>query len=65
MGELVGRPPGIWTQGGGTNVNNGLCRLLKSSAGHAPTLYVIRWHLPYNWRTKRKTSVKVSEIMAV
>jgi len=37
--NLVGRFSRIRTQGGQTN---------WESAGRAPTLRVIRWHLPYN-----------------
>ena len=31
------------------------------SAGHAPTLHRIAWHLPYNWGKSQKTSVRVTK----
>jgi len=33
----------------------------EGSAGRAPTLYRINWHLPYNWAKSWKTSVRVTE----
>jgi len=33
----------------------------KGSAGRAPTLHRVPWHLPYNWGKSRKTSVRVTE----
>jgi len=35
-------------------------RLGEGSAGRAPTLHPIPWHLPYNWGKSRKTSVRVN-----
>jgi len=35
--------------------------LRGGSAGRAPTLHRIPWHLPYNWGKSRKTSVRVTE----
>jgi len=36
-------------------------RLGEGSAGRAPTLHRIPWHLPYNSGKLRKTSVRVAE----
>jgi len=36
-------------------------RLGEGSAGRAPILHRIPWHLPYNWRKSRKTSVRLPE----
>ena len=41
------------------------CRLVEKSAGRAPSLHIIPWHLPYNWGKSRKTSVRVAEAMVV
>jgi len=35
------------------------CAWAGVSAGRAPTLHPIPWHLPYNWGKSRKTSVRV------
>jgi hypothetical protein len=48
---LVGRLSGIRTQSGQTKINDELrknYRLIGKSAGRAPSLRVIPWHLPYN-----------------
>jgi hypothetical protein len=48
---LVRRVPGIRTQGGQAKFNDEPrknCRLIGKSAGRAPSLRVIPWHLPYN-----------------
>ena len=48
---LVGRLSGIRTQSGQTKINDELrknYRLIGKSAGRAPSLRVIPWHLSYN-----------------
>ena len=49
---LVGRLSGIRTQSGQTKTNDELAMsklpLTGKSVGHAPSLRVIPWHLPYN-----------------
>ena len=50
---LVGRLSGIRTQSGQTKIKDELTarknyRLIGKSAGRAPSLRVLPWHLPYN-----------------
>ena len=48
---LVGRLSVIQAQSGQTKTNDEPCknyRLIRKSAGRAPPLRVIPWHLPYN-----------------
>jgi uncharacterized integral membrane protein len=45
---LVGMLSRLRTQSGQTKINDELTELIGKSAGRAPSLRVIPWHLPYN-----------------
>ena len=60
---MIGRPPRTLTQGGETNVNNGLCRLFKRSAGRAPTLsYTLAFALQL-WKITENLSQGMAVIL--